>query len=60
MIAAWVGFAVSADSNGGNLPSWPAYAGANDAHMECGDVIKVGSGLLAHGIGLHDEIVERQ
>ena len=60
MIAAWVGFAVSADPNGGILPNWPAYARANDAHMESGDVIKVGSGLHAAAIDFWDKIFERK
>ena len=55
-MGAWVRFAATGDPNGGELPKWPVYTRANDAHMEFGNVVKAGSGLHSQTIAFWDSI----
>jgi para-nitrobenzyl esterase len=56
MAAAWVRFAQRGDPNGEDLPPWPAYTRENDAHLELGDELRVGSGLRREACDLLDSV----
>ncbi|MFQ5749863.1 MAG: carboxylesterase/lipase family protein [Planctomycetota bacterium] len=56
MHAAWLRFARTGDPNGGELPRWPAFRPGEEAYLEIGDAVEIGSGLFRAACDLFDEI----
>ncbi|MCZ7644283.1 MAG: carboxylesterase family protein [Planctomycetota bacterium] len=56
MHAAWLRFARAGDPNGGTLPAWPVYSKDTDTHLEWGDTVRTGQGLMRKACDLLDEI----
>jgi len=52
----WTRFAATGDPNGGGAVEWPRYNGAEDLHLELGDVIQVGRGLYKEACDLADRV----
>ena len=48
--SAWLRFAATGDPNGVDLPEWTAFTAANEAYMEFGDRVTVGSRLRVEEI----------
>lgn len=59
MSRCWVQFARTGNPNAEGLPAWPAYTVATDAHLEFGDQVRVGHGLMAKACDLLDRVVEQ-
>jgi para-nitrobenzyl esterase len=43
MADAWVRFAKTGNPNGGSLPAWPQFDATNDAYLEFGDTVHLGT-----------------
>jgi len=56
MRAAWLRFARVGDPNGEGLPRWPAFRPGEEAYLEIGDAVMIGSGLWSAASDLFDEI----
>lgn len=56
MRAYWVQFARTGDPNREGLPAWPRYAAESDRHLELGDEIRAGEGLMKDECDLFEAI----